>query len=150
MNATVQPTGWLQVQEDLLSRDVTVRNLEKSHKGARSEGPFKRAQSGLISRGTKHRLCSRACKSRKTVPAQHETLSEAKEPNGWSRRPPSHGVRAVPYLNLNRRRSDQLKHNDRGKVKLTVGAGLTGDRVRRVSKLLPHTRLIVKGKLIML
>lgn len=32
MNATVQPTGWLQVQEDLLSRDVTVRNLEKSTK----------------------------------------------------------------------------------------------------------------------
>lgn len=42
MNATVQPTGWLQVQEDLLSQDVTVRNLEKSHKGTRSEGPFKR------------------------------------------------------------------------------------------------------------
>lgn len=84
------------------------------------------------------------------VPAQHETLSEAKEPKGWSRRPPDHGVCAVPYLNLNRRRSDQVKHNDRGKVKLTVGAGLTVNRVRRVSKLLPNTLLIVKGKIIML
>lgn len=42
MKATVQPTGWLQVQEDLLSQDGTVRNLEKSHKGTRSEGPLKR------------------------------------------------------------------------------------------------------------
>lgn len=78
------------------------------------------------------------------VPAQHETLSDAKEPNGWSRRAPDHGVCAVPYLNLNCRRHDQLKHDDHGKIKLAVGAGLTGNRVHRVSKGLPHTLLTMK------